>query len=326
MKLDKKDSKILYELDQDARQSNSQIAKKVGLSKEVVNYRIKRLEEEKIILRYSTIIDMFRIGFHKYKLYLRLRGADKEKTEEIGEYFNNHKKTEWVVIGTGRWDVIANFWVKNVNEFDDEIKTFQNKYSTYIQEKTTVTTLQISHATREYLHEGKKNEKKYIDYTTESKIIALDNTDKEILKIIANNARIQVVDIAKIMKTTARIIQYRIREMEKKKVIIGYKVTIDPKKIGKVLTKAIFYTGSTTTQKLNSFMNYLHNLKQAIWPQRVLAPWEIELDMEVAGYEEFMEVMTQIKTDFASIILNTEFMFISKEYKLDFYAGCIREI
>jgi len=42
-KLDVRDRKILVELDEDARQSNNQIGKKVGLSKEVVKYRIDKM-------------------------------------------------------------------------------------------------------------------------------------------------------------------------------------------------------------------------------------------------------------------------------------------
>jgi len=58
--LDLKDRKILYYLDINSRQSNSDIAKKVGLSKEVVNYRIKRLEKEGIIKGYYTVLDFYK--------------------------------------------------------------------------------------------------------------------------------------------------------------------------------------------------------------------------------------------------------------------------
>ena len=44
-KLDLKDRKILYELDLNCRQSNSQIGKKVGLKRDVVAYRIKKLQD-----------------------------------------------------------------------------------------------------------------------------------------------------------------------------------------------------------------------------------------------------------------------------------------
>ena len=50
IKLDLKDKKILTLLDEDSRYSNSQIAKKVGLSKPAVEYRLKRFERNKIIL------------------------------------------------------------------------------------------------------------------------------------------------------------------------------------------------------------------------------------------------------------------------------------
>ncbi len=42
-KIDLKDRKILYELDLDCRQSNNQIGKKVGLRRDVVAYRIKKI-------------------------------------------------------------------------------------------------------------------------------------------------------------------------------------------------------------------------------------------------------------------------------------------
>ena len=56
-KIDLKDRKILYHLDLDCRQSLTQIGKKVGLKKDVVAYRIKRMQDEGLILHFSTFID-----------------------------------------------------------------------------------------------------------------------------------------------------------------------------------------------------------------------------------------------------------------------------
>ena len=53
-KIDLKDRKILYQLDIDSRQSYSQIAKKVGVSKNVLVYRINKLIE-KIFIHLLTI-------------------------------------------------------------------------------------------------------------------------------------------------------------------------------------------------------------------------------------------------------------------------------
>ena len=68
MKLDLKDRKILYELDSNARQSNSGIAKKVGLNKNTVNYKINRMTEEGIITGYYTVVDSSRLGYFSIRV------------------------------------------------------------------------------------------------------------------------------------------------------------------------------------------------------------------------------------------------------------------
>ena len=85
--LDIKDKKILSELDKNARQSNSQIGKKVRLSKEVVKYRIDKMVENGLIFRFHTVINYFKLGIQKFKVYLRLVDADKKKLDEIASYF-----------------------------------------------------------------------------------------------------------------------------------------------------------------------------------------------------------------------------------------------
>lgn len=63
MVLDETDEKIINHLLVDARQSARQLALKLGLSTVTVLSRIKKLEKEKIIQRYSAIIDHEKIGY-----------------------------------------------------------------------------------------------------------------------------------------------------------------------------------------------------------------------------------------------------------------------
>ena len=325
--LDVKDRKILAELDIDARQSNSQIGKKVGLSKEVVKYRIDRQIENGIILRFHTIINYFKLGIIKFKLYLRLTNVNKEKLEEIGQYFYKHNKTEWVAITTGRWDIIVGFLVHNVNEFDDEVQIVLNKFSNCIQEKAVTTTIYLAHHTREFLRSGTNKEISRIVYhTTKDKQEKIDIIDEEIIKIITNNARIPITEIAKKLKTTPRIVQYRLKELERKKIILAYKVHLEPKSMNRIFCKAIIYLTNTTQNKLNSFMNYASSLQGAIWPQRVMGNWDFELDFELESYDKFQDIILDLKEKFPDIIKNHEFCIVSKEFKLDLFPNCYPQI
>src|SRR3989344_8332372 len=86
IKLDLKDKKILYQLDLDCRQTNTEIGRKVGLSKQVVGFRIQRLLEKNLILKFYAVIDISKMGFSVHKNFLRFQNMDKEKERVFIEY------------------------------------------------------------------------------------------------------------------------------------------------------------------------------------------------------------------------------------------------
>ena len=54
---DLKDKRLLYELDCNSRQTIQQLAKKIGLSKDAVKYRMNKLINEGIIKSCGTLND-----------------------------------------------------------------------------------------------------------------------------------------------------------------------------------------------------------------------------------------------------------------------------
>jgi len=75
IKIDLKDRKILTLLDENSRLSNSQIAKKVGLSKPAVEYRLNRFEKNNLILSHYVVIDFTKLGYSQYKIYFKFQNT-----------------------------------------------------------------------------------------------------------------------------------------------------------------------------------------------------------------------------------------------------------
>ena len=82
VKLDQKDRQLLFELDLNSRQSLPQLARKLRLSKQVIDYRIKRLFQNKIINYFYTIISSTNLGYTQYKIYLKFQNLTPKKEEE----------------------------------------------------------------------------------------------------------------------------------------------------------------------------------------------------------------------------------------------------
>src|SRR3989344_2927099 len=113
IKLDVKDKRILFELDRDCRQSNSEIARKVGLSKQVVGFRIQKLVENKVISSFFAVIDISKLGFTIHKNFLRLQNMTKEKEKEFIKYAKNYQDVVWASSCDGRYDFVFSTWAKD---------------------------------------------------------------------------------------------------------------------------------------------------------------------------------------------------------------------
>jgi len=113
IELDVKDRKILYQLDLDSRQSFRSLGKKVGLSKDVVTGRVKKLQEKGVIKGFRAIVDYSRVGFNLYRFYFSFQNVSPELKQEIISYFFKNKYSTDIVSLEGKFDLLVAICVQN---------------------------------------------------------------------------------------------------------------------------------------------------------------------------------------------------------------------
>jgi DNA-binding Lrp family transcriptional regulator len=126
-KIDLKDRKIMYQLLTNSRQSFNSIGKKVGLTKDVVAFRIKRLEKEEIIVGYPTFIQSGLLGWGAAEYYYTFQFVSPEKKQEIIEYFINSDVVSIVTELEGSYDLQVNVYVSSLRNLD-YLSKHQNLY------------------------------------------------------------------------------------------------------------------------------------------------------------------------------------------------------
>jgi len=120
MGLDEIDEKILRNLLVDARQSARQLALKLGISTVTVLSRIKKLEKEKIIKGYTTIIDHEKIGYSLTAIIEII--AKNDKIIGIEEEISKFENVCGVYDITGSTDTIIIAKFKERNELSKFVK------------------------------------------------------------------------------------------------------------------------------------------------------------------------------------------------------------
>jgi DNA-binding Lrp family transcriptional regulator len=121
MNIDETDEKILNHLLVDARQSARQLALKLGMSTVTVLSRIKKLEKEKVIHRYSAIIDHEKIGYYLTAIIEII--AKNDKVVGIEDEISKFENVCGVYDITGSTDTIIIAKFKGRNELSKFVKS-----------------------------------------------------------------------------------------------------------------------------------------------------------------------------------------------------------
>ncbi len=313
IKLNKRDEKLLKYLDLDARQSNIQIAKKLRISKNVVNYNINRLEKEGLIKGYNTIVDASKLGFYFFRVYIDFYERDINTDEE----FINHliKLNESTIIArlVGNWDVLAGFHVKDVYAFREIWFKVLEKFRKHIKDyHISLVTDEILFR-RSYLLNEKKDllEKNWhIGKGSEEKI---NDLDKKILDMLVDNARTPIKDIALKTKMSSMAIIYRIKQLVKKEIVVGYRVSVDFSKLGYEYYRVNMHLDDVKAiSKLISFCHINPNIVKII---KTISEFDFEFDMEITNFDQFQNIINEMKTQFPGVIRDYKYFKFLKYYK-----------
>lgn len=313
-KFDLKDKKILYELDKDSRISLSDLAKKIKSSKEVVFHRINNLRNKNLIAQFHAIIANYRFGLMLYKTYLKFSDISDEEQNEILSYLRAHKDVMYIANSRGRWDLIFGIWASNPESFFSANNAVINQISRYIQEKELSISMKTIQFNRRYLYYDKLSPKEFT-FGEGQPIAQIDEEDNKILDILTTNAREKISNISKKTKISRDMVRYRIKRMEKEKVITGYKCLFNSEKLGFVTCKSFIFFKNINEKRKNALFEYCKLLPNVINIVVTFAPWDMEIMFEVESYEKFYKIMDKLRNEFRDIIRFYEGILIYQEPK-----------
>ncbi len=305
-KLDLKDRKILYELDVNARQSYSQIARKVRLSKEVVRYRIENLVKNKVIFGFLLIVDSKRLGFFYNKVFVSLQNMTEGKEEELINYLIDNKKIIAVFKTDGKYDLFFSIIAKDIEELNIILSDIENKFGQYFNEKIVNTILSGYYFNRDYLINKKSGlEKKLSGFGLSRETIEIDDIDKKILFSLSYNPRVSLVEISKKVGYSADGVNLRIKKLESTGIIQNYILILNNSEIKQFHYKILIDLKNFTEEAEKRLLQFCKSQPNIFYACKTLTPWKFEIDMEVQNPEQYRGILKEIKNLFGEIIKET---------------------
>jgi len=320
MELDLKDRKLLFALEQDARQTNVALSKVVGLAPDVIQYRIDRLIDRGILKFFVGYVNSARLGYMDYGLNFCTQRMTRAKEQAFVKFFINHPYCLYFGRSGGTYDYVADILSRDPSSMMDLLTEITNTFSDFIYRQDVITRISITHYPKQYLLDACKppNPPTYFGGRIDQRV-QIDETDDIILRILSKNARAKLIDIAKRVKLSDTAVRNRIRRMEQEELITGYFAWIEPQLIGYQSINLLLKHQNFRSSDEERLFEYCRTHRHITWLIKTLGIWDFEINVEVKTQEDLQEVVYDLKDNFPGMIQRVEYAPVFSTLKYSFY-------
>ncbi len=315
--LDLKDKKIISFLDFNSRIPVSELAKKIGLSKQSVDYRIKSLMKKGVIDGFFPVINSPKLGYIYCRAFVQFKSISPSQEKELKKYIFSNKKLFWVFSLGGTFDFLFVYWVKTLSEFEEINFEFQEKFGKIVINRLENVITNVIHLPHKFF--VKMPEINRFDLKETKEIVKVDETDKKILKSLAINARASLIELSEKTGIAPKVIAYRIKKLEKKEIIAGYRPIINYDKLGLTNFKVFFNFDLSSTKEFTKFEEFLLSHPKVIFIVHGIAmPGSLDIELIAESNQEFFEFIKEAKNRFPKIIKDYQYLIYTKTIKVNY--------
>jgi len=148
--------------------------------------------------------------------------------------------------------------------------------------------------------------------------VKLDSKDKKILEELQKNCRRTIAQIAKATRLPRDVVVYRIKKLERSKVIRAHHTMLNPTILGYPLYSYVFFsTYNLRPEEETRFLNYLKAQKQIIYVAKNSGEFDFTIGICARDYLDFDGIIRGIRQEFIDVIKEIKITPVIQEYKYD---------
>jgi len=310
--LDNTDLKILEQLDLNSRISYKELGRKLRVSKETCNFRVKRLIDRGYIKAFLTTVDISKLNRMYYKIVYKFQKTNPEIEQQIISFIASNKTIAYIATLDGRYDLIFLILAKDVNDLYNVLVPLRDKFGEYIAEQQILALPSGNRFHYKFFSDKPKNQTSV--FNTGAAKINLDELDYKIITRFAGNARVKLIDLAKENNTDINVIKYRLNKIRKQNILGEHTLSIDFERFG-LLQIQIDYA-LKNHKVIPKVIEFVSKMSQCTFTTVGLGKYDLAVEFAVETIQELREIQERIRTEFAKDIIDHDF-FVMNEYSIN---------
>jgi Lrp/AsnC family leucine-responsive transcriptional regulator len=315
-KADAKDKKIMHLLASNARMPLTQLAKKVALSRDAVNYRIRNYEKLGVIQGYRTLVNISKFDYDNYHIFIKLNNPAKATEDKVIAKLAKIPNIRAILKFSGNYDLEIALIAKDLNELDSLITRIRESCGDLIQD------YEILALVKTYLAESfpKSFIEEYdLQKNQPQKEYNPDKKDIQILKIIGEEATLSLAEIGGKTGLSADAVAYRIKNLVNSGIIVKFIPVINYASLDYNLHAVLLNISSLDKENEKKLAEFFTSNKNPLWAVKCIGRFNVLIYFLVRDTEDLQKTLIELRSLFPKHITNYESLLAYEEYKYVYF-------
>jgi DNA-binding Lrp family transcriptional regulator len=323
MKVDETDRRLIFLLDHDSRATLTELAPKLKISREAVNYRIRRLVRSGVIKSFIAKLNYRKLGLVNYNIYVKLSNLKAEKRRQLVEELARRKSVTWIASLGGRFDFAIEITANSIEDFDRHFTEIFRSHADKIGNYQVQVATRIFQCIfpKKYLWPAGAEKKAEAPADAAEKPDELDVVDEKIVSVLAADARIPLVELSRRIREPPTTVSFRLRQLERRKIIVGYTSLSQLEAFGYQRFKALISVRNFSKAEEKKMLGFCSAHPNVYYFTKTLGSWNYEIEADVKTPQEYQQFLIDFRSKFGDVIHDIESLSIFEEHKFSYWPG-----
>jgi Lrp/AsnC family transcriptional regulator, leucine-responsive regulatory protein len=295
--IDELDRKILAILDWNARMPATHIAKRLRANKDVVARRIQKLEESKTIANYYPVLNLRRLGYYTHRLNFDTVELTAAREAEFVAFLDKDIGAGLIYRMDSPYKYGVYVWTKGMYELEGILLRIKKFLGTQLTKYRYMLLCTITQYPKDTVFAKRFHSD--LRLVNEEGHVSHDDHDLLVLRALAHNARSSTIDISKRTGIPQQTVSSKIKAMERKGIILGYRAEIAIQHLGfEHYAFEVYLSDWSEVDKLRAWANVDPHVT---WFEPSVGGIDVDFALEVRDRAHLETELMQLRQRFPSI-------------------------
>ena len=313
--LSENDCRVIAALRFDGRRSVIELSRITRLSTQAVRTSLRHLSDRRILKPY-LVVDVSALGFLDYGIFVSAEALLPTSRRRLLDYLMTSVQVPWITEYVGsRYRYAFSVVAKDVSELDQILVDLRARTAQQRVGQSVVSRVRWHVYGERYLRGPLKEQSGYTHGWPAGRK-NIDALDLKILRLLSAPRTDSLISMARKLAIPKSTLEYRIKALEKSKVIVSYAMLPDVSALGMQAYHLLVTERTGQGHFRSRFLKYVQANPAVVAMSINVGAWEYEFEVHLPSHEDIARFEADMLASFPVDSISIEVLPVLKVHKL----------